>query len=129
MTDVRVYQCKLVRVVDGDTMDVTVDLGFEVYIRVRIRLMGVNAPEMDTTAGRRVKAAVNEWFGDLNRIHLLRSFSAKDKYGRRICDFEHAETHELLSTWLLTNGMAAPWPTPKKRIADPWERHEGEIDA
>ena len=43
------YGCKLVRVVDGDTVDVDIDLGFDVWLRKqRIRLYGVDTPESRT---------------------------------------------------------------------------------
>lgn len=41
---------RLVRVVDADTFDVDLDLGFYTTLRVRIRLNGVNAPERDDNA-------------------------------------------------------------------------------
>jgi micrococcal nuclease len=42
------YRAKLRRVVDGDTVDVTIDLGFSIYYDCRIRLKGINAPESRT---------------------------------------------------------------------------------
>ena len=42
------YNAKLDRVVDGDTVDAIIDLGFDVYIKKRIRLAGINAPESRT---------------------------------------------------------------------------------
>ncbi len=43
-----IYKIKLLRVVDGDTIDAEVDLGFDVKIKKRIRFMGINAPESRT---------------------------------------------------------------------------------
>ena len=42
------YKAKLVRVVDGDTIDAEIDLGFNVLIRQRIRLYGIDTPESRT---------------------------------------------------------------------------------
>jgi len=42
------YNSKVTRVVDGDTMDLTIDLGFKVFTKQRIRLWGINAPESRT---------------------------------------------------------------------------------
>ena len=39
------YNFKLSRVVDGDTVDGIIDLGFEIHVKKRIRLIGINAPE------------------------------------------------------------------------------------
>ena len=42
------YNAKVERVVDGDTVDALVDLGFSTWKKVRIRMMGINAPESRT---------------------------------------------------------------------------------
>ena len=42
------YNAKLDRVVDGDTVDAMIDLGFGVHVKKRIRLAGINAPESRT---------------------------------------------------------------------------------
>ena len=44
------YKCKLVKVVDGDTVDVDIDLGFGVWLqKQRIRLYGIDTPESRTS--------------------------------------------------------------------------------
>ena len=44
------YKCKMVRVVDGDTVDVDIDLGFGVWLRKqRIRMYGIDTPESRTS--------------------------------------------------------------------------------
>jgi len=42
------YKCKVDRVVDGDTVDLIVDLGFSISIKERFRLFGIDAPESRT---------------------------------------------------------------------------------
>ena len=42
------YRAKLVRVVDGDTVDALIDCGFSLFTRQRIRLLGINTPECRT---------------------------------------------------------------------------------
>jgi micrococcal nuclease len=42
------YKAKLVKVIDGDTLDVLVDLGFDIWAKKRIRLFGIDAPEIRT---------------------------------------------------------------------------------
>ena len=42
------YKIKLDRVVDGDTIDAEIDLGFDIKVKKRIRFMGINAPESRT---------------------------------------------------------------------------------
>ncbi len=43
------YRCKIVKVIDGDTVDVDIDLGFGVWLhKERIRLYGIDTPESRT---------------------------------------------------------------------------------
>ena len=43
-----VYKAKLDRIVDGDTVDAVIDLGFDVSVHKRIRLAGIDTPESRT---------------------------------------------------------------------------------
>ena len=42
------YKAKIIRVIDGDTVDALIDIGFHVHVKKRIRLYGINAPESRT---------------------------------------------------------------------------------
>ena len=42
------YDCEVTYIVDGDTCDVTIDLGFKIFHKARIRLYGINTPESRT---------------------------------------------------------------------------------
>ena len=42
------YKISLLRVVDGDTIDAEIDLGFDIKVKKRIRFLGMNAPESRT---------------------------------------------------------------------------------
>jgi|TARA_B100000287_G_scaffold300977_1_gene284081 micrococcal nuclease len=46
--DVREYQCDLIKVIDGDTIDCYIDLGFDIKIKKRIRYMGIDTWESRT---------------------------------------------------------------------------------
>jgi micrococcal nuclease len=46
--DVREYQCELVKVLDGDTIDCYIDLGFDLKIKKRVRYMGIDTWESRT---------------------------------------------------------------------------------
>lgn len=39
------YKARLIRIVDGDTVDAEIDLGFGVYMKQRVRLYGINTPD------------------------------------------------------------------------------------
>jgi len=87
VNDKYLYEAELIRVVDGDTIDAWIDLGFNITVRRRIRLWGINAPETRTLdleekrEGKLAKARLEEILS-INRG----SFSVKsigvDKYGR-----------------------------------------------
>jgi len=42
------YNCEVLRTVDGDTVDVRLDLGFKIYHKARVRLYGIDTPESRT---------------------------------------------------------------------------------
>lgn len=78
------YRGFLERAIDGDTLLVQIDLGFGNFTRQRIRLRGINSPEMDTPEGKRI-------FNYLKRRiqespHLILKTHKQDKYGRYIGD-------------------------------------------
>jgi len=79
------YKAVLVRVVDGDTIDVDIDLGFDVWLKKqRIRLAGIDAPESRTrnkaekALGLAAKARLVELCSGEIQIESL----GKGKYGR-----------------------------------------------
>jgi micrococcal nuclease len=81
------YNCKIVRVVDGDTVDVDIDLGFSHWIHnERIRLYGVDTPECRTrddeekAAGLLAKAFVEDAL-HVGGTYIL-STREKGKFGR-----------------------------------------------
>ena len=78
------YRLKSVTVIDGDTIDAVVDLGFRIELRERFRLSGINAPEMKTTQGPPAKAQlerlVSQWPDGLS-IQSEKPL-AQEKYGR-----------------------------------------------
>lgn len=55
------YRARCLRIIDADTLDVEVDLGFRTHIRTPLRLLGLNAPERTTEAGRSAIGWVALW--------------------------------------------------------------------
>ena len=80
------YTITLDRVIDGDTVDAMIDLGFDVHIKKRIRFMGINTPESRTrdleekARGLAPKDRVKELLEECNCITLQSHGSGK--YGR-----------------------------------------------
>ena len=81
------YNAKLVKVVDGDTIDALVDLGFDTWKQVRIRMHGMNAPESRTRdleekkLGLAAKARLKEILKENKNKFILVSHGV-GKYGR-----------------------------------------------
>ena len=81
-----IYKAELIRVVDGDTVDLIIDLGFDTLRKERFRLYGIDAPEMRTKAGKEAKAWLWEALQPLEAIYVqtiqLETKAKRDKYGR-----------------------------------------------
>lgn len=55
------YRARVDRVVDGDTVDATLDLGFNINVHVSLRLLDTFAPEHDQPGGPETAAFVKAW--------------------------------------------------------------------
>ena len=81
------YKIEALKVVDGDTVDVRIDLGFDVWHKSRVRLQGINAPESRTrdleekALGLAAKARLIELLTDEKSDLEMQSFGV-GKYGR-----------------------------------------------
>lgn len=114
------YSVKLIKVVDGDTLDLEVDLGFKVFKKERFRLYGVNTPEIfgvkkdseEYQKGLAAKEFVEKWFAQPGNF-FIESFDGKhlesqDKYGRwlaNVCLVSSTGTH-FLNDELVSLGLA-----------------------
>jgi len=82
-----VYNAKCTRVVDGDTIDAQIDLGFDVHKKIRIRMVGINTPESRTRdleekkRGLAAKYRVKELLESQENEFILHS-QGVGKYGR-----------------------------------------------
>lgn len=81
------YKAKLVNVVDGDTFDVLIDLGFDITVKQRVRLYGVDCPEMNSPneETRKGAAAAKEFVQEIMDQFpdvICKTMKPKDKYGR-----------------------------------------------
>tara|TARA_B110000977_G_scaffold10307_1_gene13416 strand:+ start:412 stop:789 length:378 start_codon:yes stop_codon:yes gene_type:complete len=85
------YNAKCVRVVDGDTADFLVDLGFDTWKKVRVRFAGINTPETRTRdkeekeRGLKAKARVQSIM-DMNENKVRLEVHGMGKYGRALAD-------------------------------------------
>ena len=104
------YKSKILRVVDGDTVDVDIDLGFGVWLhKERVRIMGIDTPESRTRDkvekkfGLASKARLKELM-PIGSIQVLKTQidksgeDKKGKFGRILGDF-------MIDTKLVTDIM------------------------
>ncbi len=80
------YRAKIVDVYDGDTFTFYVDLGFDVWVKSKLRLYGVDTPELrgsDKEMGIIVRDYVKELI--LNKLVTIRVHK-KGKYGRYVAN-------------------------------------------
>lgn len=87
------YACIINDVIDGDTVDVDIDLGFSIWIKnVRIRLIGIDAPESRTSDettrryGLLAKKRVKEML-PIGSKQTVSTTMDKEKFGRTLGDF------------------------------------------
>ena len=95
------YRCKLRRVVDGDTVDVDIDLGFGIWqMNERVRIMGIDTPESRTRNkiekkfGLAAKAKLKSLLGPNPVLQTTISKKGEDmkgKFGRVLGDFLHED--------------------------------------
>lgn len=112
------YQAVVNRVIDGDTIEVSIDLGFYIRWITPVRLYGINAAETNSTdpAERAMAVLAKKWLTkqvDGKKVRL-QSVKPKDKYGRYLAE-----------VWL-TSGMQTRSVNDqmvKLELAKPWDGH------
>jgi endonuclease YncB( thermonuclease family) len=100
-----IYNATLDKIIDGDTIDVIIDLGFSIFSKQRIRLARINAPEMKTEEGQKSKAFLVSILNPLSAITV--STNGKDKYGRYIAEVMFNNSLNL-SDAMVSSNQAVP---------------------
>jgi micrococcal nuclease len=108
---------KLVRVVDGDTVDLEVDLGFRIKITERFRLANINAPEMKTPEGPKAKEALTTILTAPGTSLVIRSMKpiGTDLYGRWLAEIYATNKDSTVSVneHMVKSGFAVPFMVHK----------------
>jgi|TARA_B100001248_G_scaffold240648_1_gene206772 micrococcal nuclease len=114
--DAFVYQAELDRVVDGDTVDVILDLGFDVKLhKQRVRLAGIDTPESRTRdlAEKKLGLAAKERLKELCVGTFKIKSLGKGKYGR-ILGIPYTEDGQDICQMLIKEGHAVVYDGGKK---------------
>ena len=117
------YRCQILRVVDGDTVDIDIDLGFGVWMRKqRVRLYGVDTPESRTRdleekefgmmAKKYVKGHLPIGTDQILRTHK----DGKGKFGRILGEFVVEEGMTTLNALLIKNHHAVKYTGQSKEM-------------
>ena len=115
------YKAKLVRVVDGDTADVMIDLGFDTWVKARLRFKGVDTWEKRTRdKAEKIKGlaatAFTATYLDLNDGNFTIQSYGKGKYGRVLAEIFIDGEDKSLNQLLIENGHAYVYEGGKKQI-------------
>lgn len=111
-----VYECKVLNVVDGDTIDIELDLGFNIKMKERVRLIGVDTPETfgpkAEPAGAVATQFTKDWIEKRQKtndrfMYYSLKYNSKDKYGRSLGQlvWTGAMLSECLNDAILEAGM------------------------
>lgn len=108
------YKAKLDRIIDGDTMDVVIDLGFKITTHQRIRLSGINTPETynvkkdseEYKKGMESKLFVEQRLAANNNEMTLVTEKTTEKYGRYLGTISLADSPVTLNDELVAKGLA-----------------------
>lgn len=108
------YKAKVDRIVDGDTIDITIDLGFKITTHQRIRLAGINTPETynvkkdseEYKKGYAAKQFVEQRISANNFEIQVETGKDTGKYGRYIGTIKLADNETPLNDELVEKGFA-----------------------
>ena len=133
------YNARVLRVVDGDTLDLMISLGLDIHMKERVRLFGVNTPETfgrkadsdEYRAGKVAQAQVIRWLcpgitdresidlatngkGDMvgqvvGTVRIRTHKDKKGKYGRYLAEVFVGDDTESINTKLILMGFGAEY--------------------
>ena len=117
LKDPYIYRIKqILKVVDGDTIDADIDLGFDISLSKRIRLAAVDTPESRTADANEKKYGLEskEWLKHKveNAKNILIKTELPDsteKYGRIIGHLFINDQETSLNNQMITEGYAWPY--------------------
>jgi micrococcal nuclease len=111
------YRAKVVRVIDGDTVDVDIDLGFGIWQKnERVRIMGIDTPESRTRNkiekkfGLAAKAKLKSILGKITVLKTTinkKGVDMKGKFGRVLGDF--LQNDKSVAKIMCETGHAVPY--------------------
>ena len=120
--DKHIYSAKVVRVVDGDTADAMIDLGFDTWVKKRIRFYGVDTWESRTRnleekkKGLAAKDYVKDLLENSDEGKFLLKSHGVGKYGRVLGELFVKGNEKSVNELLKENGHAYEYHGEKKKV-------------
>jgi len=122
------YHAKIINVVDGDTVDALIDVGFDIWLKDRLRLYGINTPEMHSKIPEeRLRAVAAKQFvvdtlasrTPADGVLTIKTYK-NDKYGRLLAEitlpanaqpatFDQSPASTTINQMLVQAGHALPY--------------------
>jgi len=108
------YRATCLAVVDGDTVDLEIDLGLEIRHRIRVRLYGIDTPELHSTVASERAAAqkarvfvIDAIFGRPLIVETIKDRT--EKYGRYLANVFVEGVEKSVNAQLLEAGLAVSY--------------------
>ena len=129
------YRVTILKVIDGDTVDVDIDLGFNVWVRKeRVRIMGIDTPESRTSDktekifGLAAKERLKQLLGEtaILATSVVNGEDAKGKFGRILGDF-YTEDGRKCGEVLVEEGHAVAYHGQNKELVQEQHMQNREI--
>jgi micrococcal nuclease len=97
----------VIRIIDGDTIEVTLDLGWKMYKTDSVRFADINAPEKNTDAGKKAAAFLTTLVKPGDKVTI--QSHKLDKYGRCLATITVDKMSISLNERMLSSGNAVPF--------------------
>lgn len=103
------YRALISRIIDADTLDARIDVGFRMYAEVPLRLYAIDAPEARSAAGQAAADFTMHWLAERMGQVIVATYKAPEKYGRWLAEVHDPMSGETLNEALLRTGHAKAW--------------------
>jgi micrococcal nuclease len=110
------YKCIITNIVDGDTVDVNIDLGFNVYLNNRrVRLSSIDAPETRTkdlvekALGFASKERLSQLMPIGSTFIVATVLDKNDSFGRILGTFYKTKSDRSINETMIAEGHAVPY--------------------
>ena len=126
-----IYRCKINKVLDGDTVEIDLDLGFNIILtNQKVRMAGIDTPESRTTnSEEKIRGLISKKklteklpLGSWQKIQTMRADSNDDKFGRILGVFI-MEDGTSLNQWMIDNNYAVLYQGENKELVQEGHRY------